>query len=299
MKRKRSPIPLPVRRLLRRAQSQLVDDRGAVMLEFVLVAPIMCYLIASVLFFQSNLDYAQDQIMKTRQKTWEKALPGTATTITSGEASDDAKFFLGIPFRPAIDVPAALYGATNGVGGLLAAARYIGGDHATEDPPATPYDALELKRKNYLNDYITPDSVPVTGWAKMMGGFGQWFGNKIGTGAATTPDGLTTSKWKDRYSMTVEPWMREYSDELDPSHYGLGGLGLSFADMSLVWDVLDLVPNANRAPINRFDKRDDIDIGENAPDSVGFALISQFTESSTCDQLKLTTVSSSVDSIVK
>ena len=59
-----------------RIHDLLGDDDGAAMLEFVILAPLLSYLLIAIFFFHHHIDYAQDAVVRFRHLTWKHAPPG-------------------------------------------------------------------------------------------------------------------------------------------------------------------------------------------------------------------------------
>lgn len=260
----------------RRLWSFFGEESGVAMMEFILIAPVLSYLIVAVLFFRNHIDYAMDSVMHARHEEWMKAIPGQATSA-SGPNSDSSSFFTtsagafppSIPLREGV-IAAGLLGADGSTGGVLAAERYFnlfgfGGGQGT------PYDALGLKRGNYMDQYIDPLAMQEEPWGDILGNLGRFFGNKIGGGTTVNFDGLSVVGWKDRFPLIVDPWMNQYGEDLDPASNVL---------MRIVMLELHAM-TLFRIPTPRVDTRANIDIGANRP---GSSLI--FNESSN-DTLRL------------
>jgi Flp pilus assembly pilin Flp len=232
---------------LKRLAGLIEDERGSVMLEFVLIAPLLSFLIVATLFFRNQIDYAMDSVVRARHEEWRNALPGKAESA-SGTQSDGGDFFMP-PIRGAI-AAAGTMRADGSVGGVLAATMFF----------ETPYDTLQLPCNNYMFDpdkWIDPLPLPEEPWAGILSGLGTFFGEKIGTGSVTQYQGLKGVGWIDRFPVMVHPWMRLYSDKLDPASNIL---------VKIIMGELNVL-TLGRIPTPRVDTRDDVDIGKSNIDS--------------------------------
>lgn len=258
----------------KRHASFLKDENGTAMLEFILVAPLLCYLIVFILLIRHHIDYAQDSVSRYNELTFQAIHPANARSA-SGEASDSGGFgaiglvgyaFGGIDIRTAV-LAAGVLGLDASVGGILAGERYYNGflDFGT------PYDTLDLARSNYLTDYESVADMPDCPWTNIFGNLGTYFGNRIGGGTRVAPEGLSIG-WRERFPLITDPWQRDYSDDLDGYNFGLLGLPLA----GVILEALNVMTVFRTGPLPRFDNRDE-DIGA-----------SEFVwNGGTCDELKL------------
>ena len=178
------------------------DENGVSMLEFILVAPALCYLMFATLFFQHEIDYIQDSIVQYRHTSWTAVLPGNQK-ITQAD-SDQNGFNTPLGF-PAIrtTVTAAPVG---GIGAyVMAAERYF---NVTGSGAKNAYGRLGLLSPNYRNVQDPAAPIPPNPWANVLGGLGRFFGERIGGGTWGEPQFANTN-WVDSYPLIVDPWQRE------------------------------------------------------------------------------------------
>lgn len=216
----------------------LRDECGTAMLEFVLIAPLLCFLTTGILYFRHHIDYAQDSVVRFRRLTWQYARPDNARDA-SGGSSDTDGFGLMSDVRTAVFI----VGVSSD---FQALERYHNG------VTGVPYDTLTLNVENYMDEFEPMADMPEDPWVKTLGNLGKWFGTRIGGGVYVAPDGLKVG-WKERHPMPVDPWQRTFSGDLDPANYILDGLVLRFLDPNTLF----------RCPVPRIDLRGDLDIGQN------------------------------------
>jgi hypothetical protein len=183
------------------------DETGTAMLEFVLIAPILCYLITGILFFRHHIDYAQDSVWRFRNRTWTPALPTQCRSVNEID-SDQNGFGTVLGVRQSVSV-AGLVGGFQ----ILAWERYF------TNTTQTPYGRLQLNHKNYIRPTdgqmqgaIAP--MPDDPWGKQLGSLGMYFGTKFGGGTYEAPEGLAVG-WAERFPLIVDPWQRDYSNALE------------------------------------------------------------------------------------
>jgi Flp pilus assembly pilin Flp len=252
MNQQRPKRPAPLRSA---AKAFLADDSGVVMLEFILIAPLLSYLILAVLFFRNHIDYAMDSVVRARHSEWMNVIPGRATSAT-GSNSDVSGIFTAsawgypptTPIRESIII-AGLAGADGSAGGVIAAERYF--NLFGSGSQGTPYDALGLRRGNYVDAYISPAEMKEEPWGDILGNMGKFFGSKVGGGTYMRPDGLRVVGWTDRFPEIVDPWMNQYGENLDPASNAL---------MRILMTELNVM-TAGRIPTPRVDTRKNTDIG--------------------------------------
>jgi hypothetical protein len=232
------------------------------MLEFVLIAPVLSYLIVGILFFRHHIDYAQDSASRFNQRTFRHIVPDQARGA-SGAASDENGFGAFVDIRQAVQL-SGLMGTGASTGFALAAERFFNGG------TGTPYDRMQLRRGNYLTNYEPIAAMPDDPWANILGGLGTYVGDRIGGGAYDKPEGLENG-WKERFPLTTDPWQRHFYNDLDARNYLVVGL---------IFELLNPLTFGRSGPNERFDNRD-TDIGA-----------SEFVDDGgTCDELRLEQVS--------
>jgi len=219
------------------------DEDGAAMVEFVLVAPILCYLMVGIFFFHHHIDYAQDSIVRFRALTW-KHVPPKSVGVTDQDSDRDG-FTNVLAIRTAVQgAPALALSGAASLGGALAAERYYGGDSYS------PYGRLKMPANNYWAQQEAAFPIPRNPWADLLAGLGGFFGNSIGGGSHEIPTGYDVN-WEDKYPLIVNPWMR-YLNRSDFTELcvtkGMAGA------MELVMQVMDgttcyfaPIPNCGRS----------------------------------------------------
>lgn len=207
------------------------DTDGAVMLEFIILAPLLSYLFVAILFFHHHIDYAQDAVVRFRHLTWKHAVPGGDAT---GESDSEQNGFTPVlSIRNTIQVaPAANIGSGAGIGTLIAAERYYGGG------AWTPYSRLHLPHDSYVASQQQVAYMPPNPWANMLGALGKFFGHRIGGGSGQIPPGYNES-WEERFPMICDPWQR-YLDRGDLTELAItkaGGVGGLSAASVVMWTM--------------------------------------------------------------
>lgn len=233
----------------------LSDDTGTAMLEFVLIAPLLCFLITGILFFRHELDFANDSVSLIGQLIF-KHTPADDARATNDAASDRSGFGFGMDIRDGV-LAAGYLGMSSGVGmgSMFAMDRYFnltggGGD-------GSPYGRWGLLTQNYYTKYEPETSAPGTTepdnpWSRTLGIFGTYFGDRIGGGEYIKPDGLKAG-WVERYPVIVNPWQRQLSSQMDITEIPI---------LHELWMLLNgfTAGFGAASPIPRFDNRD-TDIG--------------------------------------
>jgi hypothetical protein len=186
-----------------RVHGFLRDEDGSSMVEFVMVAPILCYMMIAVFFFHHHIDYAQDATFRFRNLTW-KHVPPRECAQTHDQDSDANGFngSLGMTIRTQVQMGAiAGVGGISGIGSALAFERFYGGT------PRTPYGRLAMPHDNYWTKQEPVADIPDNPWAPLLAGFGRFFGHRIGGGDWKIPRGYDVN-WEEKFPIIVNPWMR-------------------------------------------------------------------------------------------
>jgi hypothetical protein len=209
----------------RRSRGFFREERGAAMLEFVFVAPILCYLMIAVAWFHHQIDYAQDSIVRFRNQTWTRVSPGRINIRDANSDDDDfgaVSVFginLGGNIRTGVQMAPLRGMSGSGMGTMLAGERYynlgidfdnIGNIFSGSgfSNMGTPYEAIACNRDNYFSSQTPLYPIPDNTWEKPLGNLAHFYGNKK-FGGGPPQDLAEQADWEDAYPMVVDPWMRK------------------------------------------------------------------------------------------